>query len=84
LCPSSGFKTVLTDALEILHVFFVLLGGLARLERAEVSAFSGLGIFLARIEPLLARRQFADHAVLLRFLGETAERLRQFPEIRGA
>jgi hypothetical protein len=38
-------------ALEILHFAFALLGGLTGLESAEIAALSGLGVFLARIEP---------------------------------
>src|SRR5580704_2227591 len=48
---------------EILHGAFVLLGGGAAVEGAEIAAFAGLGIYLARIEPVFAGRQFADHGV---------------------
>jgi len=43
---------------EILHRALVLLGGGAAGEGAEVAATAGLRIFLARIEPVLAGRQF--------------------------
>jgi hypothetical protein len=39
--------------LEVLDRPFVLLGFLARGERAEISSLSGLGILLARIEAIL-------------------------------
>lgn len=40
----------------------MLLGGFAAVEGAEVSPFAGLLVLLARIEAVLARFQFADHA----------------------
>src|SRR6266404_1682773 len=46
---------------EILHRFFVFLGGGFGFERAEVSMFAGLGIFLPRIQTI-ARFQFPNHA----------------------
>jgi len=48
---------------EILHGAFVLLGGGAGAEGAEIAAFAGLRIYLARIEPVFSGRQFADHGV---------------------
>ncbi|CDX28199.1 hypothetical protein MPLA_1350016 [Mesorhizobium sp. ORS 3359] len=53
-------ETVLVP-LEILHFAFVLFGGFARLESAEIAALAGPGIDLARIEPVFAGFQFADH-----------------------
>jgi hypothetical protein len=53
-------------ALEILHGTFVFLGRFPRRERTEIAAFSGLGILLARIEPVFSRRQFADHSAASR------------------
>jgi hypothetical protein len=51
--------------LEILHFTFVLLRRRARFEGAEIAATAGLRIKLSRIEPVLARFQFADHLKLL-------------------
>jgi alkanesulfonate monooxygenase SsuD/methylene tetrahydromethanopterin reductase-like flavin-dependent oxidoreductase (luciferase family) len=48
---------------EILHRAFVLLGGGAGSEGAEIAAAAGLGIYFSRVEPVLAGRQFADHGV---------------------
>jgi hypothetical protein len=50
--------------LEILHRAFVLFGRLARLEGAEIATPAGLWIGHARIEPVLARFQFADHVII--------------------
>jgi hypothetical protein len=50
--------------LEILHRLLMLLRRRAVLEGAEVAAFAGLGVELARIEPVLAGFQFADHFYL--------------------
>src|ERR1700716_719577 len=47
--------------LEVLHGAFVLLGCAARLEGAEVAALAGLGIGLARIEPVFTGCELADH-----------------------
>ena len=47
--------------LEELHGFLMLLCRRARLERAEVTALAGLGIFLARIEPVFAGGELSDH-----------------------
>ena len=47
--------------LEILHLALVLLGRRPAFERAEIAALARLGIHLARIEAVFARRQFADH-----------------------
>src|ERR1700759_3449252 len=47
--------------LEILHVSLVLFGRGARLEGAEITALAGLRVDLARIEPVLAGSQLADH-----------------------
>ena len=54
--------------LEELHGFLMLLRRRARLERAEVAALAGLGIFLARIEPVFAGSEFADHCSSANFL----------------
>lgn len=39
----------------------MLFCGSARFESAEIPAFSGLGIFLARGQPVLAGLKFSDH-----------------------
>jgi hypothetical protein len=46
---------------EGLHRLLVFLRRRPCLERAEISALPGFRIFLARIEPILARFQFPDH-----------------------
>jgi len=56
-----GRGTGCSVPLEVLHGALVLLGGLARLERAEVAALAGLRILLARVEPIFTRLQLADH-----------------------
>src|ERR1700724_2543363 len=48
-------------ALEVLDRLLVLLGGVERLEGAQVAAFTGLGILLSRIETILTGLQLADH-----------------------
>src|ERR1700733_15050706 len=50
--------------LEVLHRALVLLGGGAAGEGAEIAAAAGLRILFARIEPVFAGRQFADHGEL--------------------
>src|SRR6478752_174002 len=52
-------------ALEVLHVTLVLLRRGARLEGAKVAALAGLGIGLARVEPVFAGCELADHGSLL-------------------
>jgi hypothetical protein len=47
--------------LEKLHRALMLFRLFAAAERAEVFAFAGPGINLARIEPILARLEFANH-----------------------
>ena len=45
---------------EILHRFFVLLGGGFGFERAEIAALASLRIFLSRIKPIAAFH-FSNH-----------------------
>src|ERR671934_87010 len=47
--------------LEILNGVLVFFGRRARLERAEIAAPAGLRIDLARIEPVAAGLELADH-----------------------
>jgi hypothetical protein len=47
--------------LEILDSAFVLLRGSASRKRAEITPPAGLRILLARIEPVLAGRELANH-----------------------
>src|SRR5512133_156624 len=47
--------------LEVLHVALVLLRGLACRKRAEIAAFAGARVDLARVEAIFARRKLADH-----------------------
>jgi hypothetical protein len=48
-------------ALEELHLALMLHRGSARLERSQIAPPAGLGVFLPRIQPILARCQFANH-----------------------
>src|SRR4051794_23734311 len=57
---ASGLPHALVT-LEILHLALMFLGRSAAPERAEVAALAGLGIHLARIEPIFARCELADH-----------------------
>ena len=50
-------------ALEILDGAFVPFGGSARGKGAEIAALPGLPIFLARIEPVFAGFELADHGI---------------------
>jgi hypothetical protein len=52
-----------SGVLEILDGSFVLLGGNAGRESAEVAAFAGLGILLAGIEAVAAGGELADHGL---------------------
>lgn len=61
-CPALDGR--LAVPLEILHRALVLLRGFSRSERAEVPAFAGFRIFLARIEPVLAGFQFSNHGAI--------------------
>src|SRR5262245_12558796 len=52
-------------ALEVLHLSFVLLGGLARFEGAEVPPLPGPRILLPGVESVPAGLQLLDHGSLL-------------------
>src|SRR5262245_38446721 len=52
------------SSLEELHGALVPFGGRARLERAEVAALAGLGIFLPRVEPVRSVGELPDHDAL--------------------
>lgn len=54
-------RTKVSVALEELHGALVFLRRCARLEGAEVAALAAFRIFLARVEAVLARRQFSNH-----------------------
>jgi hypothetical protein len=49
-------------SLKELHCALVLSRLLDRRERSQVPPLAGLGILLPRVQPVLARLQFADHA----------------------
>jgi hypothetical protein len=66
---------LLPVTLEILDVTLMLLRRGAALESAEIAPPPGLGILLARIKPVFAGCQFADHASSVRSKG----RLRFLP-----
>jgi hypothetical protein len=60
--PRADESTPLAPAtLEELHRALVLLGRLPARKRAEVAALAGARVLLARIEPVLARLELADH-----------------------
>jgi hypothetical protein len=52
--------------LEILHGTLMLFGRRTRRKRAEVAAAAGLRVDFARIEPIAARLELADHRRLPR------------------
>ncbi len=60
--PASLTKGGSTRPLEKLHFAFVLLGGFACAERAEVPALAGFGIGLSGVEAVFAGLKFSDHA----------------------
>src|SRR5207237_8124728 len=64
-----------SGALEGLNGALVLFGGRASLERAEVPPAPGARILLARVEPILAGLELADHdtVLLLRVVEDDAE-----------
>jgi hypothetical protein len=53
----------LTVPLEELDGTLMLLRGGSRLERPEITAFPGLRIDLARVQPVFARWEFSNHAL---------------------
>jgi hypothetical protein len=59
-------------ALEILHGTLVLFRRGARLEGAQIAPLAGLGIGLARIEPVLSGWQLADHGSVSSYAFSTA------------
>ena len=59
-CTASG-KQGLSMPLEILHRALVPLGRSAACKRTEIAAASGFWVLLARVNPVLARCQLADH-----------------------
>jgi hypothetical protein len=62
-CFSLGIVPLLLMAFKVLHRALMRLGLLKRSKRSQVAAFAGLRIFLARIQTILARLQFANHAL---------------------
>src|SRR5215471_5653787 len=58
---AARFRIERSVALEVLHLAFVLLGGLARFEGAEVPPLPGLRILLPGVESVLAGLQLLDH-----------------------
>src|SRR5262244_978696 len=56
-----GFRMGRSVALEVLHLAFVLLGGLARLEGAEVPPLPGLRILLPGVESIPPGLELLDH-----------------------
>ena len=75
--PATGrwlhhFETALM-ALEILNRAFVFLRCSLAVERAEIFSFTRSRIFLARIQPILARFQFPDHNDSVRALATATQ-----------
>src|ERR1700683_4145199 len=66
LRKSSHFRDGLESMpLEVLHRPLVLLRRRARGESAEIAPPAGLRILLARVEPVFAGRELADHGVIV-------------------
>src|SRR5512145_2186675 len=72
-CPSlaSGARLprswlLSTSAFEILHGALMLLGFFSRLECAEIAALACSRIYFPRVETVLVRLDFANHAQSLR------------------
>ena len=51
--------------LEILNFLLVLLGSFFRPESAEIAPFASAWVLLARIEPIFAGGELADHAAII-------------------
>src|ERR1700722_3706727 len=64
-CPVPARQHGRSMPFEILHGALMLLRGRARREGAEIAPLACLRIFLARIEPVLAGGEFADHGEIL-------------------
>src|SRR5215469_17873434 len=58
---AARFRIERSVALEVLHLAFVLLGGLARFEGAEVPPLPGLRILLPGVESVPTGLQLLDH-----------------------
>jgi hypothetical protein len=56
---------IASPTFEKLHGSLVSLGGGSAREGSEIAPPSGLRVFLPRIEPILARRESADHVPAL-------------------
>jgi hypothetical protein len=57
----NGMTVIASPTFEKLHGSLVSLGGGTARERPEIAPPAGLRVFLPRIEPILARRESADH-----------------------
>src|SRR5437870_3704974 len=62
--PRDAASRGLSVPLEELDLSLVVQRGFARIERAQVAPLAGLGIDPARVDPVLAGSEFADHRVL--------------------
>src|SRR5215467_7524103 len=60
-CPGLAWACDLPVAFKVLHRTFVLLRCSQRAKRAKVAPLPGLWILLARVQPVLAGAQFANH-----------------------
>jgi hypothetical protein len=63
LCSLVNSVAKSSVALEILHGALVFFGLLARVEGPQIATFTGLRIYLARIEPVFTRLKFSDHCL---------------------
>jgi hypothetical protein len=61
-----SYAFVTSVPLEILHFALVFLRGAFGRKGAEIAPFAGARIFLARIQPIFAGGEFADHEELPR------------------
>lgn len=67
--------------LEVLNFPLVFLGRVTGFEGAEVSPLAGYRIFLARIKPVLAGRQFTNHKFNYRPSAQGASAVMFFREL---
>ena len=62
----TGLWRILVRPLEKLHGTLVLFSRRSRLKRSQVFTPSRFGVLLARIEPVVAAFEFANHSTVIR------------------